>query len=467
MKSKSFKSKSSKKKSKSPNLHSNIKSTKKFTSLPIKDKKTSIKYNSLPKSFKYILSPKRNIHSSPPTPITSLPKTPKKQKPGVYYSMQISPHVKSIKKIGSLPLKLNGKTPIFQQKSFDEIFWMDYIPGMNIHDYVKKQIKRYKLEMGPIPTQKGTSCKLDKNQLKLFPYQIVDTVLGSPYSPLTRLLIIASTGTGKSCILVGIANYYVIHKRKHGIIFVSATDALYTNFIKQSMICPGKMKEIAASHGWTDYNNINHVQEFSTFMNKYIYSLDYTKFANMISGKYKKYQGIDSLEGKVILFDEAHILVDSMSEETCYPTFQNMPKNWQINLTHMYQSMSEPNNPSLNGTILIGATATPITQSMMEYFALLNLFARKPIPKTQLQRILKTVYKIEQGIEQESTLDACIKTIQPIIKESVAMYTTKTTKKVLDTSIFPQMEFKQVHVPLTAEQARMIYVPKNYIMQDF
>lgn len=419
-------------------------------------------------------SPTTKKKTSPPPKKKTSPLTKKKKEPrippkkvgGKYalYSLQQSPKLKL--KTNSLPIKLSGVPPKFAKKSFDELFWIDYKQGMNIHNYVEKQIKKYKLEMASVPKEKGQLCKMDKSQLKLFPYQIVDTVLGSPYSPLTRLLIIASTGTGKSCILVGIANYHVIHEHKHGIIFVGATDALYTNFIKQSMECPGKMKEIASEHGWTDSINTDHVQQFSTFMKKYIYPIDYTKFANMISGKYKKYQGLESLKGKVILLDEAHYLVDSMSEETYAPTFQRMPKSWQMNLREMYKLLSDPTNPSLDGAILVGATATPITQSIMEYFALVNLFAHKPLPKEELQTLLKTVDHVEQGIEPDSKLNDCIKQIQPIVKDSVAMYTAKTSKKVLDTSIFPQMEFSQINVPLTSEQARLIYVPKNHLMHQ-
>jgi hypothetical protein len=448
-----------------------MKSPKKFTSLQSspKKKKSIGGFTSLPSSYKV---PKKHIvYKSPKnstSPLATKKKSPKrinyKQKPGVYFSLQKSPKPKL--QTNSLPLKLKGTTPKFQKMSFDELFWKDYKNGMNIHNYVEKQIRKFKLEMVPVPKEKGQICKLDKSQLKLFPYQVVDTVLGSPYSPLTRLLIIASTGTGKSCILVGIANYHVIHQHKHGIVFVGATDALYTNFIKQSMECPGRMKEIAAEQGWTDSNNNDHVQQFSTFMKKYIYPVDYTKFANMISGKYKKYQGLESLKGKVILLDEAHYLVDSMSEETFTPTFQRMPKSWQMNLRQMYKLLSTPNNPTLDGAILVGATATPITQSMMEYFALVNLFAHKPMNQDELQSILKTVDQVEQGSEPESKLDACIKKVQPIVKDSVAMYTAKTSKKVLDTSIFPQMEFSQVQVPLTAEQARLIYVAKNHIMSS-
>lgn len=450
-----------------------MKSPKKFTSLysSQKKKKSTERFTSLPSSYKipqnHIVhkSPKINSLSPKKSPFKTSPKY--KHKPGVYFSLQKSPKKSKKTQTNSLPLQLKGDTPKFKKMTFDEIFWKDYKSGMNIHNYVEKQIKKFQLEMGPIPKEKGQICKLDKSQLTLFPYQIVDTVLGSPYSPLTRLLIIASTGTGKSCILVGIANYHVIHERKHGIIFVGATDALYTNFIKQSMECTGRMKEIANEHGWTDSNNNDHVQQFSTFMKKYIFPVDYTKFANMISGKYKKYEGLESLQGKIILLDEVHYIVDSMSEETYTPTFQRMPKNWQTNLREMYKMMSAPNNPVLDGAILVGATATPITHSIMEYFALVNLFAHKPMSHDELQSILKTVNKVEQGVEPDSKLADCIKKVQPIVRESVAMYTAKTSKKVLDTSIFPQMEFRQINVPLTAEQARLIYVPKNHVMSTF
>jgi len=397
------------------------------------------------------------------SPINSPIKSIKKTKPGVYYSVQKSPRAKSPSRmVKSLPLKLTGKTPEFKQPSFDEVFWSEYKKGMDIHKYVESKIKQHKLEMDPVPTTKGATCKSDR--LSLFPYQIVDTILGSPFSPLSKLLIIASTGTGKSCILVGIANYHIVHKHKHGIIFVGATDALYTNFIKQSMECPGNMKELATKSGWTDSNNIDHVQQFSTFMKQYIYPVNYTMFANMISGKYKKYQGLQSLKGKVILLDEAHYLVDSMSGETYAPTFQRMPKSWQANLKQMYTLLSDPNNANLEKTTIIGATATPITQSMMEYFALINLFAHRPMQQSNLCNMLKMVDQVEQGTQPESKLDACINAVQPIVQESVAMYTAKTSKKVLDTSVFPQMEFSKVQVPLTAEQARLIYTPKNHIM---
>lgn len=418
--------------------------SKAVKSLPLKFKEDEI-----PVYTQHVISPK---HSSV-----------KKTKPGVYYSAQPSPRPKPTSKVvKSLPLKLTGKTLEFKQPLFDEVFWSEYKKGMDIHKFVERKIKEHKLEMGPVPTTKGETCKSDR--LTLFPYQIVDTLLGSPFSPLKKLLIIASTGTGKSCILVGIANYHIIRKHKHGIIFVGATDALYTNFIKQSMECPGNMKELAAKSGWTDANNTDHVQQFSMSMKKYIFPINYTMFGNMISGKYKKYQGLDSLKGKVILFDEAHYLVDSMSEKTYAPTFQRMPKSWQANLKQMYTVLSDPNNANLEGTTVIGATATPITQSMMEYFALINLFAHRPMAQQNLTSMLKTVDEVEQGIKPESTLDACMNVIQPIVQESVAMYTAKTSKKVLDTSIFPQMEFSKIQVPLTAEQARLIYTPKNHIM---
>lgn len=440
-------------KQKSPKIKSpKQKSPLRIKSIPLGSKKSKPKFTSLPASYKVPIKKSK----SPPRKI-----------PSSFHSFQYSSQQPRLRlETNSLPIKLSGVPPKFAKKSFDEIFWADYKKGINIHNYVEKQIRRFKLEMEPIPKEKGQICKLDKSQLKLFPYQIVDTVLGSPYSPLTRLLIIASTGTGKSCILVGIANYHVIHQHKHGIVFVGATEALYTNFIKQSMECPGAMKEMATKHGWTESTNSDHVQQFSTFMKKYIYPVDYTQFANMISGKYKKYKGLDSLQGKVILLDEAHYLVDSMSQETYTPTFQRMPKGWQMNLREMYTLLSDPTNPALDGVTLIGATATPITQSMMEYFALVNLFAHKPLPKEELQSILKTVDNVEQGTEPETKLNECIKSIQPIVRESVAMYTAKTSKKVLDTSIFPQMEFSQVNVPLTTEQARLIYTPKNHIMYN-
>lgn len=413
-------------------------------------------------------------------PIKLIGKTPKFKKsaslknakipllPHKYYSVPISP--KSKLKNQSLPTKFVGHhtTPKFKAMTYDQVFWKDYKKGGDIHSYVEKRIRDLKLIMPPVPKEKGALCKLDKSNLKLFPYQIISTVLGSPYSPLSKLLIIASTGTGKSCMLVGIANYHVIHERKHGIIFVGATEALYTNFIKQSLECPGHMKTLAAQHGWVDSKNTEHVHEFTKFMKKYIYPVDYTQFANMLSGKYKKYQGgeLNTLKNKVVLFDEVHYLVDSISQTTFTPTYERMPPNWQANLRQMYTLLSTPNNPYLEGSLIVGATATPMTQSIMEYFALVNMFAIKPFSKDELKTILQNVNKVEQGLLPENTLDKCIDKFKPIIRDSVTVYNAKTSKKVLDTSLFPQMQFENINVPLTSEQQRLIYTPKNYIMYN-
>lgn len=446
-------------KTKHLSLQKSISKNNKNSSLPIKLVGKTPKFK---KSVKCSKSVKRSKSKQRAKSVQSASK---------YYSIKKS---KSKQKNLSLPTKLVGQTPPkFKAMTYDQVFWKDYKKGGDIHTYVEKRIRDLKLIMPPVPKEKGALCKLDKSNLKLFPYQIVSTVLGSPYSPLSKLLVIASTGTGKSCILVGIANYHVVQEKKHGIIFVGATEALYTNFIKQSLECPGHMKTLAAQHGWTNSKNTEHVHEFTKFMKKYIYPVDYTQFANMLSGKYKKYQGVgggggelSTLKNKVVLFDEVHYLVDSISSTSFTPTYERMPQNWQTNLKQMYTLLSTPDNPYLEGSLIVGATATPMTQSIMEYFALVNMFAIKPFSKDELKSVLKNVNKVEQGLSPENTLDKCIDKFKPIIRDSVTVYNAKTSKKVLDTSIFPEMQFENINVPLTSEQQRLIYTPKNYIMYN-
>lgn len=369
----------------------------------------------------------------------------------------------------SLPLKLDGKTPKFEQPPIDFLFWKNYNSNMDIHEYVSKRIGEMKLTLSEQLPPKGSLCKLKNSEIKLFKYQLVQTILGSPYSPLKRMLIIASTGTGKTCTLIGIANHHIKKNikdnKKYGIIFVAATHALFTNFVKQSMNCPGDMRNIAKSMGLTNSNDQKGVEQFKNYIKKYIYPLNYTEFGNMISGKYKKYEHLPSLEDKLILMDEAHYLVDSINTITYKPDYERVPVNWRSNLKMMYDMLTIKNNPNLKGTQIVGATATPITSSIMEYFSLINIFANRPITNETLKTILKHVNKLEQsnefGSKEQSKLKILMKMIEPVIKESVSMYVAKTSDSVLDTSIFPEMKFKTIKVPLSDSQKSVIYSNKN------
>lgn len=363
-----------------------------------------------------------------------------------------------LEQVRSLPAKLQGKTPQFVQPPIDFLFWKDYTPGMDIHTFVGKQIEKMHLTLSAEMPPKGLACKA--TEIKLFTYQLVQTILGSPYSPLNRLLIVASTGTGKTCTLVGIANHHVKLGLKHGIVFVAATHALFTNFVKQAMNCPGYMKFLAESMGLSK-DNPKDVETFKTHMKKFIYPLNYTEFGNMISGKYAKYEGMPSLENKLVLMDEAHYLVDSISPTTFKPDYERVPPAWRPNLQMMYNVLSDRGNPYLKGAKIVGATATPITTSVMEYFSLVNLFAHRPISNEALKNILKNVYKLEQGEKfgptEEKRLKMLMMMIDPVIKESVSMYIAKTSNSVLDTSVFPKMIFKTIKVPMAESQAEIVY----------
>jgi Type III restriction enzyme, res subunit len=348
-------------------------------------------------------------------------------------------------------------TPQFEAKSFDKLFWEDFRPGQNIRKYIQKQIKRFNLELAPIhTTRRGEICKVRERPMRLFKYQTLNSVLGSPYSPINRLLIVASTGTGKSCILVGIANYHLLENRKHHIVFVGATLSLYTNFIRQSMSCPGKMYKISQEHGWTDPTDNSHVQAFARHMKQFIVPLNYTQFGNMLSKKYKKYEGVDTLENKIVLMDEAHYLVDSVNTATCEPMYTRVVPSWRSNLKTMYKAMVLPNNPYLKNVRLIGATATPLTSSLTEFLALANIFTDHPLPQTTLCEAVRKIGEIEEGRGDDKSLTQILSTFNPIFSQSVTMYLSKTLTRVLDTNIFPEMVFEVVPVAMAESQERII-----------
>ncbi len=348
-------------------------------------------------------------------------------------------------------------TPQFEAKSFDKLFWEDFKKGQNIRKYIQKQIKRFNLELAPIhTTRRGEICKIRERPMRLFKYQTLNSVLGSPYSPIDRLLIVASTGTGKSCILVGIANYHLLENRKHHIVFVGATLSLYTNFIRQSMSCPGKMYKISQEHGWTDPTDNSHVQAFARHMKQFIVPLNYTQFGNMLSGKYKKYEDVDSLENKVVLMDEAHYLVDSINIATCEPMYTRVAPSWRSNLKSMYKAMVLPDNPYLKNVRLIGATATPLTSSLTEFLALANIFTDHPLPQATLCEAIRNVGEIEEGRGDDKALLRVLSTFNPIFSQSLTMYLSKTLTRVLDTNIFPEMSFQTIPVPMAESQERII-----------
>mgnify|MGYP000972395117 CR=1 FL=1 len=372
---------------------------------------------------------------------------------------------KSAFKPTSLPSKLDSsKRVTFEKQSLDQVFWDEYKDGMDIHKYVEHKIKQFNLVLSGEFPSKGSLCKLDKSQLKLFKYQTVQTILGSPYSPLKRLLIIASTGTGKTCTMIGIANHHIRKnikdKKKYGIVFVGATHELFTNFIKQGMECPGDIKEIAKEHGWTDVKNDDHVNSYMKFIRQYIYPLNYTELGNLISGKYKKYEKISSLSDKLIIMDEVHYLVDSIDKNTLKPNYERMPENWRPNLKYLFKLLNNRSSTMLKNSTIVGATATPMTVSIMEYFLLVNTFANKPLPINSINNILKTAHNIESslifGQLEQQKLNEIMKQVEPIIRDSVAMYIAKKPTAVLDTSIFPQMEFKTVPVVLSESQKNAI-----------
>lgn len=365
----------------------------------------------------------------------------------------------------SLPNKLDStKKVTFEKQSLDQVFWDEYKTGMDIHNYVEKKIKQFNLILSGDFPSKGSLCKLDKSQLKLFKYQTVQTILGSPYSPLKRLLILASTGTGKTCTMIGIVNHHIRknikEKKKYSVIFVGATHELFTNFIKQGMECPGDMKEIAKEHGWTDVTNEDHVSSYMKFMRQYIYPLNYTELGNLTSGKYKKYEKISNLRDKLIIMDEVHYLVDSIDDKTLKPKYERMPENWRPNLKFLFELLNNRSSNMLKNSTIVGATATPITVSIMEYFLLINTFANNPLPINTINNILKSAHQIESslifGNLQQQALNGIMKQMEPIIKDSVAMYIAKKPTAVLDTSIFPQMEFKTIPVVLSESQKKAI-----------
>src|SRR5690606_20929982 len=124
---------------------------------------------------------------------------------------------------------------------------------------------------------------------------------------------------------------------------------------------------------------------------------------------------------------EVHYLVDSIDDKTLKPKYERMPENWRPNLKYLFELLNNRSSNMLKNSTIVGATATPITVSIMEYFLLINTFANNPLPTNN--NILKSAHSIEDslifGHLQQQTLNGIMKQMEPIIRDSVAMYIAK------------------------------------------
>jgi hypothetical protein len=348
---------------------------------------------------------------------------------------------------------------------FDAFFWADYTgqsrtASVETFRYVRRRIDELQMRMQIESGTRGQLC-FSRKPITLFPFQLLHQVLPSPYSPLQRTLVVASTGAGKTCILVGVTNYWLrfLESKKENvkkrIVFVSPNAALWPNFVKDSMRCPGYIQQLAVTSGTADASNLVHIEAMRAVLEQYVMPLTYTEFANLLSGKYQKYPA--TLEGCIIVMDEAHFLVDTVDTSRFVPTYERVPANWRANLEEVYMHLRH-GSKKLLGCTLVGATATPIQNSSVQFLMLARLFANIDVPEEQFQAALKKLARTEEKSEITSedlgTIRRVIVSFASLITTSVAMYLNKTSDKVLDTSIFPDMVFQDRFVNSTESQMR-------------
>jgi hypothetical protein len=284
--------------------------------------------------------------------------------------------------------------------------------------------------------------------IQLYPYQIVHQVVCAPDSPLQRGLIVASTGAGKTCILAGLVGWWLQDLPDRQVFFVSTNAGLFMNFVKDSMRCPGYIQRVAQKKGYRA-TSPDDIAAFAKVLGRSIRSLKYTEFANMLSGKYAKYPS--DLTRSLIVFDEVHYLVDSPSAVAggggaYQPTYERAPTAWRQNLFDVYSVLAARRDPRLKGCTLVGATATPMTDTPAQFLMLAQLFTNVHVP--DLQRCIE----MARNAQTPAEIQRAFYLAGDMFKLSVGMYLNKTSDKVLDRSILPDMIFKDAYVPCTASQ---------------
>lgn len=275
--------------------------------------------------------------------------------------------------------------------------------------HVSMRLEAYGLSM-PLPPAAGTGCgkpRPDKGY-SLQPYQAVLGALIAPVSPIRKLLAVASTGAGKTCMMAAILRNWLIvpgalppfrkgsyiryHAEQEGkphVYVVVPTETQATNFVQQlAEDCQGPIQLVARRALVWDTPNGKFkkgcalkptvMKSLLRSMNIFVYS--YVSFSNRVSGKTKDKEVNLKKSTSLVLMDEVH------------------------NLTQDHPSLkaaSRALGKAGNACTMVGFTATPILDSPWDLHALATVFAANPPTKREYSSFFET--NLETGVTSLTT----------------------------------------------------------------
>lgn len=247
---------------------------------------------------------------------------------------------------------------------------------------------------GKVPADAPKRCLMTNVVDKLDPPQLVPSLLISPGSPLTRLVVVQPPGAGKTCIMLEILSNFL--SEDYNILIVGDPDIFSSvkqnlrkcparepggNFLRDRN--PGQAEWCAlksrAKESLMDPKNrppSNCGKNARVFEKARIYWLSYVLFGNWIGGL-AKYGSPDlklfgGKRNTLILMDEVHKLTA--------PT-EDPDQSWRRSLFSVGEFLAkEPKEASSTKTYVVGFTATPILDDPVQAICLATVFKGRTDP---------------------------------------------------------------------------------------
>jgi hypothetical protein len=213
------------------------------------------------------------------------------------------------------------------------------------------------------PPPRSNQCtQIQSNRVSLEHYQAVLPKLVNPSTPIKRLLYVASTGAGKTCIIHAIAAAYGMSEEKKAVVIVPAApqaNEIYT----QALRCPGPIRTELVDNQNLAWDNVEDKGKIIRFINKHMEILTYVQAGNRLK------QHRSHFNNRLILMDEVHNLVDSPVVENGHivPTFKKVSPSWRKSVVYLYEHLGR-----IPGATIVGFTATPTADRPEQLIMLLN-----------------------------------------------------------------------------------------------
>lgn len=320
------------------------------------------------------------------------------------------------------------------------------LDSAELEPFVNRMLKPFHM---PPAEQRNNCTQKQECPMRLQGYQQLIPFIVGPFSPLKRLLVVASTGAGKTCTIHNIASLFYKKAVAMGEtppkIVVIVPGLPQENEIKvQALCCPGPVNDFVTQNNLSQDNERDKARAWTFMKNTLnLEILTYAKAGNAL-GKSSSY-----FDNAVVLMDEVHNLVNkpvyNAETKKLVPAFKNAG-SWKRAIVALYNAFSHPRKSFRNATV-VGFTATPIVDGAEDLLLLVNTLFGTELVKPET---FQDLYIIKEGPHKgELTRDpARLNYLRKQLRHTMAIYDNK-----LDVDKFPRLVFKKYQeVPYSASQ---------------